>query len=58
MPVIDHPVHRSTVDLLRKLFTRARKKWGQRFDHEPDWKDRQSVLRFACAACPSTPPLR
>lgn len=32
-------VNRTTVDLLRKLFTRARKKWGQRFDHEPDWKD-------------------
>lgn len=32
-------VNRTTVDLLRKLYTRARKKWGQRFDHEPDWKD-------------------
>lgn len=32
-------VNRTTVDLLRKLFTRARKKWGQRFDQEPDWKD-------------------
>ena len=32
-------VNRTTVDLLRKLFTRARKKWGQRFDHEPDWKE-------------------
>ena len=32
-------VNRTTVDLLRKLFTRACKKWGQRFDHEPDWKD-------------------
>lgn len=32
-------VNRTTVDLLRKLFTRARKKWGQRFEHEPDWKD-------------------
>lgn len=32
-------VNRTTVDLLRKLFTRARKKWGARFAHEPDWKD-------------------
>ena len=32
-------VNRTTVDLLRKLFTRARKKWGQTFAHEPDWKD-------------------
>lgn len=32
-------VNRTTVDLLRKLFTRARKKWGQTFPHEPDWKD-------------------
>ncbi len=32
-------VNRTTVDLLRKLFTRARKKWGQRFEHEPDWKE-------------------
>ena len=32
-------VNRTTVDLLRKLFTRARKKWGTRFNHEPDWKD-------------------
>ncbi len=32
-------VNRTTVDLLRKVFTRARKKWGQRFEHEPDWKE-------------------
>lgn len=32
-------VNRTTVDLMRKLFTRARKKWGQRFDREPDWKE-------------------
>lgn len=32
-------VNRTTVDLLRKLFTRARRKWGARFDHEPDWKE-------------------
>lgn len=32
-------VNRTTVDLLRKLYTRARKKWGQRFAHEPDWKE-------------------
>lgn len=32
-------VNRTTVDLLRKIFTRARRKWGARFDNEPDWKD-------------------
>lgn len=32
-------VNRTTVDLLRKVFTRAKKKWGCRFDHEPDWKE-------------------
>lgn len=32
-------VNRTTVDLLRKLFTRARKKWGGQFPVEPDWKD-------------------
>lgn len=32
-------VNRTTIDLLRKLFTRARRKWGIRFDHEPDWKE-------------------
>ena len=37
--VANATVNRTTVDLLRKLFTRARKKWGQRFAHEPDWKD-------------------
>lgn len=32
-------VNRTTVDLLRKLFTRAKRKWGARFEHEPDWKE-------------------
>lgn len=32
-------VNRTTVDLLRKLFTRARKKWNSRFNHEPEWKE-------------------
>lgn len=32
-------VNRTTTDLLRKLFSRARRKWGARFEHEPDWKD-------------------
>lgn len=31
-------VNRTTVDLLRKLYTRARRMWRQRFEHEPDWK--------------------
>jgi integrase len=30
-------VNRSTTEMLKKLFTRA-KAWGIRFDHEPDWK--------------------
>lgn len=30
-------VNRSTTEVLKKLFTRA-KAWGIRFDHEPDWK--------------------
>jgi integrase len=30
-------VNRSTTEVLKKLFTRA-KAWGVRFDHEPDWK--------------------
>jgi integrase len=30
-------VNRSTTEVLKKLFTRA-KAWGARFDHEPDWK--------------------
>lgn len=32
-------VNRTTVDLMRKIFTRARKKWNQHFDKEPDWKE-------------------
>lgn len=31
-------VNRSTTEVLKKLFTRARKNWGVRFDIEPDWK--------------------
>lgn len=31
-------VNRSTTEVLKKLFTRA-KAWGVRFDHEPTWKD-------------------
>lgn len=30
-------VNRSTTEMLKKLFTRA-KAWGIRFDHEPNWK--------------------
>lgn len=30
-------VNRSTTEVLKKLFTRA-KAWGIRFEHEPDWK--------------------
>jgi integrase len=30
-------VNRSTTEMLKKLFTRA-KAWGIRFEHEPDWK--------------------
>lgn len=30
-------VNRSTTEVLKKLFTRA-KAWGVRFDHEPNWK--------------------
>jgi integrase len=32
-------VNRSATEVLRKVFTRARKKWGARFEHEPDWKE-------------------
>lgn len=31
-------VNRSTTEVLKKLFTRA-KAWGVRFDHEPTWKN-------------------
>jgi hypothetical protein len=30
-------VNRSTTEMLRRLFVRARKKWKVRFDSEPDW---------------------
>lgn len=37
-PVISNAtVNRSTTEVLKKLFTRA-KMWGVKFDHEPDWK--------------------
>jgi site-specific recombinase XerD len=32
-------VNRSTTEVLQKLFTRAKRKWNARFDHEPDWRD-------------------
>lgn len=31
-------VNRSTTEVLKKLFTRAKKAWGVKFDHEPDWQ--------------------
>lgn len=31
-------VNRTTTDLMRKLFTHARKKWKLAFPNEPDWK--------------------
>lgn len=31
-------VNRSTTEVLKKLFTRAKKAWGVRFDREPNWK--------------------
>lgn len=37
--VANATVNRSATEVLRKVFTRARKKWGARFAHEPDWKD-------------------
>jgi len=32
-------VNRSTTEVLQKLFTRATKKWGASFDHEPNWRE-------------------
>jgi len=32
-------VNRSTTEVLKKLFTRAKTGWGVRFDHEPKWKN-------------------
>ena len=32
-------VNRSTTEVLQKLFTRAKRKWGARFDHEPVWRE-------------------
>jgi integrase len=31
-------VNRSTIEPLKKLFTRAKTAWGVKFDHEPKWK--------------------
>jgi integrase len=31
-------VNRSTTEVLKKLFTRAKKAWGVRFDREPNWR--------------------
>ncbi|MBX9823530.1 MAG: site-specific integrase [Xanthobacteraceae bacterium] len=31
-------VNRSTTEVLKKLFTRAKKAWKVKFDNEPDWK--------------------
>ncbi|MFO1087037.1 MAG: tyrosine-type recombinase/integrase [Reyranellaceae bacterium] len=36
--VTNATVNRSTTEVLKKLFTRAKKSWGVRFDREPDWK--------------------
>jgi integrase len=35
--IADATVNRSTTEVLKKLFTRA-KAWGIRFEHEPEWK--------------------
>lgn len=32
-------VNRSTTEVLKKLFTRAKQNWGMRFAHEPVWKN-------------------
>jgi integrase len=37
--VTNATVNRSATEVLRKVFTRARKKWGASFAREPDWKD-------------------
>jgi integrase len=31
-------VNRSTTQLLQAIFTRAKRSWGVRFDHEPQWR--------------------
>ena len=31
-------VNRSTTQLLQAIFTRAKRSWGARFDHEPQWR--------------------
>lgn len=37
--VANATVNRSMTEVLRKVCTRAKKKWGVRFEREPDWKD-------------------
>lgn len=32
-------VNRSTTEVLQKIFSRAKRKWGARFDDEPAWKE-------------------
>jgi integrase len=32
-------VNRSTTEVLQKLFTGAKRKWGGRFDNEPNWRE-------------------
>ena len=35
--VANATVNRSTTEVLKKLFTRAKRAWSASFDHEPDW---------------------
>lgn len=37
-PIAAATVNRSTTEVLKKLFTRAKTAWGVRFDHEPRWR--------------------
>jgi integrase len=40
MPLVSPAtVNRSSTEVLQKLFTRAKRKWGARFEQEPDWKE-------------------
>jgi integrase len=40
MPLVSPAtVNRSATEVLQKIFTRAKKRWGARFDHEPDWNE-------------------
>jgi integrase len=36
--VTNATVNRSTIEPLKKLFTRAKRAWGVRFEHEPNWR--------------------